>query len=380
MSEKSTTSIDPDRDDPPRFTREMAERGRHMVGDKVIRAARPRGRPPLAVGDRKEKVTLRFSPEVVSYFRAQGEGWQTRIDQLLQRYVQQAVGPEENTTFREGRAPYLSGVGQESGPQTRVGSRALFRDALAVMEGAFHRLAAHVPPPRQEKWADLGFVIRFKERSCQQALILKLARQVSGLYAIDALILHGFVQEQGVIQRTLDEIGEDIFFLAMGLQEGMEPLHDQLLRAFWAEEFDQPGDALQSTQKRSSPLRRKIHAYLARLGGPDRDRSTAQEVNRTISKAYSGYVHAAAPHIMDLYGGEPPHFHVSGMRGTPRLSEHIEDAKNYFYRGLLSVIIVARALGDEETDSAMAAYVSGFEAACGTNYFSSFRTRSDSGP
>jgi hypothetical protein len=52
MSEKSTISTGPDRDDPPRFTREMAERGSHMVGDRAIREARPRGRPPKQAGDK----------------------------------------------------------------------------------------------------------------------------------------------------------------------------------------------------------------------------------------------------------------------------------------------------------------------------------------
>jgi hypothetical protein len=37
VSEKSTARTGPDRDDPPRFTREMAERGRHMIGDRVLR-------------------------------------------------------------------------------------------------------------------------------------------------------------------------------------------------------------------------------------------------------------------------------------------------------------------------------------------------------
>jgi uncharacterized protein (DUF4415 family) len=87
MSEKSTTPIVPDREDPPRFTREMAERGRHMIGDRVIREARPRGRPPKEEGERKEKVTLRLSPEVLTFFRAQGDGWQTRIDRLLLDYA-----------------------------------------------------------------------------------------------------------------------------------------------------------------------------------------------------------------------------------------------------------------------------------------------------
>jgi len=61
----------------------MAERGRHLIGGNVIREARPRGRPPKPKGERKEKVTLRLSPEALAHFRNEGEGWQTRIDQVL---------------------------------------------------------------------------------------------------------------------------------------------------------------------------------------------------------------------------------------------------------------------------------------------------------
>jgi uncharacterized protein (DUF4415 family) len=92
MSEKSTIATGPDRDDPPPFTGEMAERGRHMIGDRIIREARPRGRPRKAEGECKEKVTLRLSPEVLAHFRAQGDGWQTQIDRLLIDHVR-AKGP-----------------------------------------------------------------------------------------------------------------------------------------------------------------------------------------------------------------------------------------------------------------------------------------------
>ena len=85
MSEKSTISTGPDRDDPPRFTREMAERGRHMIGDRVIREARPRGRPAKPESDRKEKVTLRLSPDVIARARGSGSGWQTRIDEQMRK-------------------------------------------------------------------------------------------------------------------------------------------------------------------------------------------------------------------------------------------------------------------------------------------------------
>src|SRR3954469_19895103 len=90
MNAKSTPSTSPEnrsgaRDDPPRFTREMAERGRHMIGDTVIREARPRGRPPKAEGERKEKVTLRLSPDVLESARNSGSGWQTRMDEQMRK-------------------------------------------------------------------------------------------------------------------------------------------------------------------------------------------------------------------------------------------------------------------------------------------------------
>jgi uncharacterized protein (DUF4415 family) len=35
----------------------------------------------------KVAVTVRYSPEVVEYFRSTGEGWQTRMDDALRAYV-----------------------------------------------------------------------------------------------------------------------------------------------------------------------------------------------------------------------------------------------------------------------------------------------------
>ena len=60
-------------------------------GGKVIREATgtltKRGRPPKAEGERKEQITLRLSPQVLEFFRAGGEGWQTRIDEALAAFV-----------------------------------------------------------------------------------------------------------------------------------------------------------------------------------------------------------------------------------------------------------------------------------------------------
>lgn len=44
-----------------------------------------RGRPKSA--SKKLLVSVRYSPEVVTYFKSTGEGWQSRMDRVLRQYV-----------------------------------------------------------------------------------------------------------------------------------------------------------------------------------------------------------------------------------------------------------------------------------------------------
>ena len=44
-----------------------------------------RGRPKSA--NKKLLVSVRYSPEVVAYFKSTGEGWQSRMDGVLRQYV-----------------------------------------------------------------------------------------------------------------------------------------------------------------------------------------------------------------------------------------------------------------------------------------------------
>lgn len=83
---------DPERDDAPGLTRAIARRAQLAIGDKVIRPADPplgqrRGRPHKPAGERKEAVSLRLSPDVLTHFRAAGKGWQTRVDEVLSEHV-----------------------------------------------------------------------------------------------------------------------------------------------------------------------------------------------------------------------------------------------------------------------------------------------------
>ena len=51
----------------------------------MVPQAAVRGRPKSA--NRKLLVSVRYSPEVVAYFKSTGEGWQSLMDSVLRKYV-----------------------------------------------------------------------------------------------------------------------------------------------------------------------------------------------------------------------------------------------------------------------------------------------------
>jgi hypothetical protein len=244
----------------------------------------------------------------------------------------------------------------------------LFQHTINVLESAFAILEQQVPKPISMPFKK-SFVFRYKEQSIHQALIQKLARVVSGLHAAKCLLERGFVQEQGVLHRMLDEFDEDISFLVYGItMDNITDLHKKYLSFFFEEEFDVPESPIKSSQKRGMIPRKRIRAYIANIEKSILNPSDGVELSRTINKAYSGFVHGASPHIMDTYGGNPPRFHISGMLGTPRIKEYGKDLWNYYYRGILSFIMVAKAFGNKELDKSLSQYLDEFETKSGTNY------------
>ena len=252
--------------------------------------------------------------------------------------------------------------------------RALYRDAIDRMERSFRRLEDQVPRPVVVKIGD-DEALRYAEKNLEQAILQKLARYISGLNAIDVLLAAGQLQEQGVIQRTLDDIGEDIQFLALVPGRGETGLHRRFLKAFWQEEFEEGVAPIDNTRGRYNVKRSEIrHALDAALGAA----SIPQGVKAAsvIHQTYSGYVHAASPHIMEMCGGDELRYFLRGLRGTSRMPGHIADAWNYAYRGLLATTSVAKVFGDAELTAALYDYLSRFENASGTTYIADARSAS----
>jgi len=157
----------------------------------------------------------------------------------------------------------------------------------------------------------------------------------------------GLYQEQGVLQRTLDELNEDITFLAFGLcqEQTLPDLHSRYLEAFWQEEFSEDEAGVFSVG-RVYPPRRKIRNYINKF--TTGDPVLAKRHSDTISKMHSGFVHGASPHIMDMCWGEDALFQLDGMAGTPLEATYRQNLDNNLYRATISVGFTAKAFGDAD--------------------------------
>ena len=216
------------------------------------------------------------------------------------------------------------------------------------MEKGFRLLENHLPEPSQIPVKD-SFIFRYEKHTIEAALVQKLARVISGLEAALILNRSGFAQEQAAIQRTLDEIGEDITFLAYALiTDEITDSHKRYLADFYQEDFTDFDDPVGSRNARAPVPRRKIRAYIARAGAEFINQGRGVDLHKTLHQTYSGYVHAVSSQIMETYGGIPPRFHVRGMKGTPRETSARKDLHNYFYRGLMNLMFVAMAFVEME--------------------------------
>lgn len=111
--------------------------------------------------------------------------------------------------------------------------------------------------------------------------------------------------------------------------------------------------------------REKIHNYLSEKGGGILSRSDFKNTLYTLHKSYSGFVHGASPHIMEMYGGKPPYFHTKGLLGTDRMEEYEDDFFTYVYRSYISHVYVAKSFGMEDEFNRLVQALNDIEKAVG---------------
>lgn len=197
-------------------------------------------------------------------------------------------------------------------------------------------------------------VFRYRTHTDSLACFLKGIKMVSTLNASLVLLREGYTQEIGALCRIIDDLHNEILFLQV-LETERKLSDDQikLLNDFYQEEFDNMQSPFNSTQKRDTVPAKKIHAAIGRLAETIANPSDMQELSRTLNRSYSGYVHGAYIHIMEMFGGSSTtnlHFHTEGMLGTPRIAEWQEQFGKYLHRALITAVFVARKLGLSEIE------------------------------
>lgn len=217
-------------------------------------------------------------------------------------------------------------------------------------------------------YRDKGPTRQFRHENLTESLAcyLKGVKAISTLNACLVLLRQGYAQEVGALCRMVDDFCNEIFFLLMPQGEaGFSQDQIKFLENFFQEEFEKPGDPLRSLQKRDTVPVKKIHATFGKLSQGELNASDAQELLRTVHQAFSGYVHGAYPHIMEMFGGNPPRFHVSGMLGTPRIDEWRGQLVGYVQRLIIATVFVARKLGVTDMEAPIRAFLEEFELTTG---------------
>ena len=79
---KSTDANWSDPDDAPKLTQAWADEADAYHGKTLVRRGRPKIEQP------KQHVSLRLDPDIIAKFKADGPGWQARINDALRKAAQ----------------------------------------------------------------------------------------------------------------------------------------------------------------------------------------------------------------------------------------------------------------------------------------------------
>ena len=224
---------------------------------------------------------------------------------------------------------------------------------LSRLQLHYYSLSSFVDTPKRVRIGGNAY-FRHTEQSDGLFCYLKGVKLITTLNAGLVLLRAGYTQEIGALCRMADDFCYEILFF-MGPIEPSGPSKDQvkMLEDFFKEEFENPAGLLGSAQNRDTVSRRRINAAFGRLARVQLNPHEAQGTLDTVHKAFSGYVHGAYPHIMELYGGSPSRYHMNGMLGTPRIAEWQDQLITYIYRAIMITELNAKRLGANATEQAV---------------------------
>ncbi|MBU0528210.1 hypothetical protein KKF86_00400, partial [bacterium] len=213
----------------------------------------------------------------------------------------------------------------------------IFEQSVKDFYVFFNKLNKYVGPP---KFINIsGFPkFRYAKESIETLCLIKTGRILSSLNSIVVLFERGFFLEIAVLLRTIKECCADLSFLLENYPDKkLSKSQEQYINEFFAEEFSDSKDPVQTIRKHNRVPSKKIHAGYARniynqselikdsklkskiqkLANP----SDHQKTTLSILNVYSGYVHYGYSQSVEIIAGSPPRYHLEGMADTPMVNE-----------------------------------------------------------
>ena len=189
-----------------------------------------------------------------------------------------------------------------------------------------------------------GFVARHhpRDRNNGLACYLKAIKICSTLNGALALLEKGYVQEAYALARVSQDQVDDIHFLGRprGEAGSLSEQQKRALDEFFQEEFTDAANPVATSQDRDRVPRDKVRAAVHR---DSEDPSRMQEISRALYRVFSGYVHGAYDHIMELYSDASGRY---DYRGT---FAHVADAIDYFPNFLFQASLAFEDLVDRSS-------------------------------
>jgi hypothetical protein len=172
------------------------------------------------------------------------------------------------------------------------------------------------------------FGFRYGKPDLRHFCLLKGIRAVSALNASIELVRKGFTQELYVLLRTVVEFKSHIeYVLSARSEDGtlQEDVEHHIQQYFSDFKRNSPAD-----YKRPKIRQGDVHEAVGRMYTDDIQKTGSDRFKdavpaKLLSNIYlnfSNYVHGRYPEAMDMFGGEPPKFHLRGMGGTPKDDEN----------------------------------------------------------
>lgn len=218
----------------------------------------------------------------------------------------------------------------------------LMQDAIRLLETAVDAFSSKIGPPLFISENDKKR-FQYLNPSPLHLQVLRAVRIVSGLNASICLLEKGYVQEIGVLLRTVDEFICDIEFLQEAYETGKPTIDQQkFINEFFSKKFLTTKERIENPKKPYMLPRQKVYAAIGRLLGQFNNPSRTIVFSKIIDESLSGYVHGAYNQIMELYeGGKTERFQMQGMFNTPRIPVWQWEIACYTHRALNTFVDIA---------------------------------------